>query len=147
MISENTHQVIHNSDTIYKSDVKWIDTFEPTPPTEYEKEMLKNTRTPDDILKEEEQNSNVLDDEIKRQKDYINKVKVIALDIMGKHPLTNPSFMSIIKKNELIAIMREVMTRSEEDITTVFNNICLEKVLNPTADYTSYRIHKSVKIP
>ena len=149
---ENTVETIFVENSVlpeYKAPVKWIENVEPLPLTEFEKNMNKIFITPDQLLqqeKEEQENPNIESEEEKEKrmkKEYITKVKVIALDKMDKHPLSNPTYFKTRDKNKLIELMKEVMKQTEEEITNEFNKICNEVLFAPESNYTNYSVYKN----
>jgi hypothetical protein len=142
-------QIIQNGDSLYKSDIKWIEPKEkPDEINEFEKNLIKNTKNPDQLLEsEKEEVKTELTEEQKeiiKRKEYITKVKVISLDKMGKHPLMNPSYFSLREKKTLMTIMEETMKKTDEEILLLFNEICNERIFHPTADYSSYPVYKEL---
>jgi len=135
-------QVVQNSDTLYKSDITWIDNIEPQEPNQFEKDMLKGTYTPEQLLEHEMT-------EEKQQLIKINdikvKIKVVALNIMGESPIQNTSLFSTFKKKTLLDIMNSVYETvylvDENKLTEMFNEVCDTKVFGESADYTSYPIY------
>jgi hypothetical protein len=123
--------------------------FEQLPLTAFEINLNKDFITPEKLLeqekKEEEEKLNKQESEEEKTKrlrrDYITKVKVIALDMMGKQPLSNPSFFSTRDKKKLIQKMEEVMKFSEDELTAIFNGICTEVLFAPEANYQYYPVY------
>jgi hypothetical protein len=74
------------------------------------------------------------------QKERAMKSKIIALEHMGKHPLTNPSSFSRRDKDRLLKIMREWFDKTDEELNAEFNDVVVDKVLNETSDYQNYSI-------
>ena len=74
------------------------------------------------------------------KKERAMKSKIIALEHMGKHPLTNPSSFSRRDKERLLKIMREWFDKTDEELNAEFNDVVIDKVLNETNDYEKYRI-------
>ena len=135
-------QVVQNSDTLSKSDIKWIDNIEYKEPNQFEKDMLKGTFTPDQLLENEMT-------EEKQQLIKINdikvKIKVVALNIMGESPIQNTSLFSSLKKKTLLDTMNSVYETvylvDENKLTEMFNEVCATKVFGENFDYTSYPIY------
>jgi hypothetical protein len=135
-------QVIQNSDTLSKSDIKWIDNIEYQEPNQFEKDMLKGTLTPEQLLEGEMT-------EEKQQLIKINdikvKIKVVALNIMGESPIQNTSLFSSLKKKTLLDTMNSVYETvyliDENKLTEMFNEVCATKVFGENCDYTSYPIY------
>lgn len=147
--AEEFPKVIQNSDYLYKSDIKWIDPNIETPePSEYEKITNKNSKTPSQLLEEEKNEVKpeyTEEEQLKiKRREYITKVKVIALDLMSKHPLANPSNFSFREKDKLLKHMESLTLKSEDEITELFNVICVDKIFSPTADYSTYPIYNKV---
>ena len=118
--------------------------------TEYEKEMNKNFITPEKLLEMEKQESQTQkqeteEDKIKQQqKDFITKVKVVALSNIGKFPLSNPSFFKTADKQKLIRKIKEIIeTMNEDEITAEFNLICNEELFAPESDVSNYVIYNT----
>jgi hypothetical protein len=79
--------------------------------------------------------------ELLDMKEKAMKCKIIALESLGHHPLTNPSQMNKRDKKKVLDVMTKWFhTKSEEEIQEEFNDIVLEKVLNENDDYTKYRV-------
>jgi hypothetical protein len=134
--------LIQNSDRLYATNTKWIENIEFQPPNQYEKDMLKGTLTPEQLIENEMT-------EEKQQLIKINdikiKIKVIALNIMGESPIQNTSIFSSLKKKTLLDTMNSVYETvylvDEEKLTTMFNEICATKVFGENLDYTSYPVY------
>ena len=103
--------------------------------TEEEEEVL--TEPPSEQLTE----SQLL--ELQR-KEYITKIKVIALDSLGKDPLTNGSRLISSEKARVISKMEEFMTLDESEITRIFNNICAEKIFSVDRDYSEFPVYNNI---
>ena len=106
---------------------------------DYEKNMLEGTLNPNQLLEFETTEQKIQYD---KKREYIIKVKVIALNKIGKHPLINPSYFNQKEKKFLIKTMEEVMTQSEEELTKQFNEVCADEIFNTGADYSTYAIYK-----
>jgi hypothetical protein len=117
-----------------------------TEPNENEKKMLEGTKTAEQLLKEEaEEKPEELTEEekLKRyRRDYITKVKVVALDRMNMPPLINPSTFSKKDKQILITLMEDVMKMSEDELTKTFNEVCNDRLFTQNMDYTTFPIYK-----
>jgi len=127
------------------SDIKWADPIEPQPINDYEKSLLKDTLNVTELLEKEKLEQNLEETEeqkLKRERrDYITKVKVVALDKIDKFPLDNPSNFSTRDKKQLIKKMQEIMTLTVEEITELFNEVCSEVIFAPESDYTRFHIY------
>ena len=67
-------------------------------------------------------------------KEKAMKCKVISLDLLGFHPLQNPSLMCPRDKNKVIKQMEEWFKKEEEGINVEFNDIVTNKVLHSSTD-------------
>ena len=125
---EIEHKVIQNSDELYKQDVEWIQDVPYTEPNEYEKNLIKNTLSPEQLLLEEQKEKEVIktQEEIdKEYKDaYILRVKVIAIHNLGKSILSNPSYWKHELKKKLMDEMQTILdTYNEQELIEKFNII------------------------
>ena len=132
---EELQQVIQNSDSLYKKDVKWIDDIPYTEPTDFEKDMIKDTLKPEVLLEKEKTEEQII---VEKKKEIITKVKVIALSKMGCYPLCNPSFFSRKDKEILKDHMQQILDLPEEDMTKLFNETCIEKIFTEKSDYSQF---------
>jgi hypothetical protein len=134
--------VIQNSDYLAKSNIEWVKDIEYSEPTQYEKDMLKGTLTPEQLLEQEMT-------EEKQQACKINdlkvKIKIIALNLMGESPIQNTSLFSNFKKKTLLDTMNSVYETvylvDEQKLTDMFNEVCQTKVFGEQCDYTSYPVY------
>jgi hypothetical protein len=104
-------------------------------------EETPDEETPEEQLTEPPSESQLL--EIQR-KEYITKIKVIALDSLGKDPLTNGSTLLSSEKARVISKMEEFMTLDESEITRIFNNICAEKIFSVDRDYSEFPVYNNI---
>lgn len=75
-------------------------------------------------------------------REKIMKCKLIALDSMDKHPLINPKYMNRLDKEKLMKKIKELMDElSEEEITSRFNEICVDKLFCCGADVSNYPVY------
>jgi len=112
---------------------------EPQPLNEYETKMLEGTINTTQLLEIEKTEEQYIVD---KRREYITKVKCIALNKIGKHPLLNPSTFRQKEKKQLIKAMEEVMTLTEEEITKQFNEVCADEIFCEGIDYSLYPIYK-----
>lgn len=147
---ETINEVVVLENTVldtYKSKIEWI-TPEYTEINNYEKEMLKNSKNIETILNEESNETKpelTEEEQLKlKKKEYITKIKVVALDKMGKHPLMNPSYFKKKEKEELMSIMHVLLQQDEENITLLFNEICNERLFDANSDYSTFPIYKTL---
>ena len=133
----NDINVIQNSDVLFKNEVEWTKDIEYREPNEYEKEMTKDTMTPEQLLQQEQEEKENYKEpteeekEQQRRHDYITKVKVIAMDKMGKSIISNPSYWRHEQKNTLKNIMQNIIdTYTEEELQKQFNEVVNEKLFD-----------------
>ena len=77
----------------------------------------------------------------------VMKCKLIALNSMDKHPLANPINFSQSEKNRLISKIKELFYKSDEEITSQFNDIVNEKLLGSGCDIENYPIYVDNRFP
>lgn len=147
-MTEEESKVIFNDSSMYASTITWRTDIKEEPINDYEKDMIKHTKNSIQLLEEEKNEKPVeLSDERReniRRKEYITRVKVIALHNMGRHPLYNASYLSHRDKQTLIKHMEDVMNMDDVEISNKFNNICNDVLFNTGADITSYPIYYDV---
>jgi|688.fasta_scaffold837505_2 hypothetical protein len=145
---ENKSKVIFNDSSMWASDIKWKEDIEQKPINDYEKNMLKDTKSADQLLQEEQEEKPLElseDEELKKRKrDYITKIKVIGLNMMEKHPLMNPSYFSHVDKQRLINHMENLMKEDDDVIDILFNQVCTEKLFYNSADYSTYPVYNEL---
>lgn len=145
-------KVIQNSDCLYKSDVKWFFDGTYIEPNEYEKNLLKNTKTPQQLIEEENEEMKKHDKEMteedklkEKKKNLITMFRVIAANRMNLHPLVNVSNLQPDQRKTLIGIMEclvmDYKNNLECDICSEFNDICNNKLLQPGADVSTYPVY------
>jgi hypothetical protein len=85
---------------------------------------------------------------IKEQKERALKCKVIALSRMGHHPISaNVSSFNKKSKTQLLTLVKQLFTQTDEEINIEFNDICLEVVFDDKEDITKYPVYtKTYKI-
>lgn len=137
-------KVIQNSDVLYRSDIKWVDDVEPKPINDFEKEMLKDSLSAEQLLEKEKEEKPIVLTTEEHRKQHIMKVKVISLDKMGKAPLMNPSLFSKKEKEELIKHMEETLQLTEDVITELFNEVCLRRIFTDKADYSTFPVYSKL---
>ena len=142
---------VDTSKTLYSTECNWIQDIPCLPINDYEKDMLKNTKNTEMLLEEEskEEPVKLTDEEKEKQqrKDFINKVKVIALANLGLYPLSNPSTFPRELKNKTIITMENVIKRfngNEEELNKEFSQVCIDKLFAHDCDYTKYPVFKQL---
>jgi len=149
---ENTEEqsnVIQNSDTIYKTDIEWVKDIPYQEPTDYEKDMIKDTKTADQLLKEEQEEVIVLktEEELKQEKikNLILMFKVITCDRLNLHPLYNLSNLQPLQiekfKNNMKSLKEDYDNDMIKEITDEFNRICNDKLFHCGSDVSSYPVY------
>lgn len=134
--------VIQNSDYLAKTDVEWIKDIQYQEPNQFEKDMLKNTLTPDELIANEMTEEKR---ELIKMNDIKVKIKVVSLNVMGESPIQNTSLFSQLKKKTLLdtmnSIYQNVYMVDEDKLTEMFNDVCASKVFGDNCDYTSYPVY------
>jgi len=149
---ENTEEqsnVIQNSDTIYKTDIEWVKDIPYQEPTDYEKDMIKDTKTADQLLKEEQEEVIVLktEEELKQEKikNLVLMFKVITCDRLNLHPLYNLSNLQPLQiekfKNNMKSLKEDYDNDMIKEITDEFNRICNDKLFHCGSDVSSYPVY------
>ena len=145
---EEEIRVIQNSDFLHRTECEWIKDVPYTPITEYEIKMLEGTKNPQELLEEESKEEPIFltDEEIKERekREYIQRVKVVALHMCNKPILSNPSFFKEVEKNKIIKAMQSIIDNmTNEDIITRFNEICSEEIFTGEGDrYETFPVIK-----
>lgn len=149
-LKEDEQIVIQNSDTQFRQECEWIKDVPYTEPNEYEKNLIKDSLTPEQLLqqeKEEEEKKPIktqeeLDKEYREH--YILRVKVIAMHKMDKSIISNPSYWKHEHKQQLIQEMQNILDLcSEEEITNKFNYIVNEHLFDKKRDYENFPLKRS----
>jgi cysteinyl-tRNA synthetase len=149
VIQDEQPKVIQNSDYLYKKDVVWDTNIEYKEPTEYEKEMLKDSKTAEQLLKEEQEEVIVVktEEELKQEKikNLVLMFKVITCDRMNLHPLYNLSNLQPSQaerfKNNMESLGEDYNNGMIKEITNEFNRICNEKLFQCGADVSCYPVY------
>jgi len=141
--------VIQNSDYLYKSDVEWVKDIPYQEPNDFEKKMLEDTKTAEQLLKEEQEEVIVLktEEELKQEKikNLILMFKVITCDRMNLHPLYNLSNLQPLQvekfKNNMESLKEDYDNGMIKEITDEFNRICNDKLFQCGADVSGYPVY------
>lgn len=81
-------------------------------------------------------------------REKIMKCKLIALNEMDKHPLTNPKYLSKKEKEELIKRVREVYDNNTlEELNSKFNDVCNDKLFGSSSDISTYPVYVDKRFP
>ena len=140
--------VIQNSDTLYKSDIVWNNDTTVREKTEFEINMLKDTKTPEELLEEERKEvclKQVEEDQKEKLKSLLIMFKVITAHRLGYHPLINLSTLQPLQaerfKNNIESLVEDYNNNMGKEIADEFNRICNEKLFNSGADVSSYPVY------
>lgn len=150
LIKKEETKVIQNSDFLHAKPFPMVEHVEPQPINDFEKDMLKGTKSPCELLEEEKNEKPIelnTDEKLKiERRDYITRVKVISLSRMGKHPLANGSLLSKTDKKKLIEIMEKVLLLTDGQIEREFNDVCIEKIFDEKVDYSTFPVYDYSKM-
>ena len=92
-------------------------------------------------LQQEEQKEEIMDTELIKKKQLVQRAKSVCLDRLGKHPLTDIStFRPLAKKQFIADVQKLIDTVPEDEITILFNEIIVDKLFQPNDDYTCYNV-------
>jgi len=141
---EDGPKVIQNSDYLHATPMKMIDDIEPTEINQFEKDLLKGTLTPSELIESEKEEKKPLskdDIEYLSRREYITKIKVIGLHRMGKHPLYNGSLLKPREKEKLKESMEKIMMLTDDQIQREFNDICIDNLFDTNTDYSTYPVY------
>lgn len=149
VITGETSKVIQNSDFLYKSNVEWVKDIPYQEPNDFEKEMLKDTKTAEELLKMESEETIVLKSEEEQKQEMIKNLilmfKVITADRMGLHPLYNLSTLQPSQatkfKNSMESLAEDFNNGMGNEITDEFNRICCEKLFQCGSDVSQYPVY------
>jgi hypothetical protein len=131
-------------DSLFKSENTWIKDIPMQEINDYEKEMLKGTISPMELIEEEK-----TEEEIKRNKmkEVITMLKVISLNRMNLNPLYNCSILTPHKRKEFLDIMNSLVVDynegKKEEIEAEFNTVCIEKLFSNNLDYSQFPVYKN----
>ena len=145
---EEIPKVIQNSDYLYKSNVEWCKDIEYIEPNEYEKDMLKNTKSAKELIEEELDEDALILTQEEKIKNVILMFQVIALNRMNLHPLYNVSTLNSSQKTELFGHMDSLKMDYDNDLITdisnEFNKICNDKLFSNNTDVSTYPVYRKV---
>jgi hypothetical protein len=151
----NTHEVIDMSKEPLKNDSSWLIKEVPySEPSEAEKKLLEGTKTAKELIEEEqnftseskaEENKELTYEEKLEQyrRDYITKVKVIALYKCKFNPVANPSEFSQTEKQRVIDKMGKIIKNyNDDEVTEEFNTIINGMLLDAKTNYEKLPVMK-----
>lgn len=81
------------------------------------------------------------EEQLKTLKERAMKCKLIALDKMDKHPLSNPSYFNKRDKARVIELMTEWFSKEDEEINKWFNDIVNDRILANGLEYQNYPVY------
>lgn len=87
------------------------------------------------------------DDNHKKFKIKAEKCKVIANDILNKHPLGNPDTYNPRERKKILNIMTEWFKKDDEVVDKEFNEIVNDGILYCGADIENYPVNSDVLPP
>jgi hypothetical protein len=149
VITGDSSKVIQNSDFLYKSNVEWVKDITYQEPNDFEKEMLKDTKTAEELLKMESEETIILKSEEEQKQERIKNLiimfKVITADRMGLHPLYNLSTLQPSQaerfKISMQSLAEDFNNGMSNEITDEFNRICCEKLFQSGSDVSQYPVY------
>lgn len=137
----NTHEVIDMNKQPIKSDSSWmIKEIPKLEVSEEEKKMLEGSKTIHQLLEEEQKEEKkelTYEEKLEQyRRDYITKVKVIALYKCKFNPVANPSEFSQTEKQRVIDKMGKIIKNyNDDEITDEFNTIINNMLLDAKTNY------------
>ena len=149
VITGERSKVIQNSDVLYKTNVEWVKDIPYKEPNDFEKEMLKDSKTAEELLKMESEETIVLKSEEEQKQERIKNLilmfKIITADRMSLHPLHNLSTLQPSQaerfKNSMNSLLEDFNNGMSNEITDEFNRICCEKLFQPGVDVSGYPVY------
>lgn len=148
----NTHEVIDMNKQPLKNDNSWMIKEVPySEPSEAEKKLLEGTKTAKELMEEEknftsESKAELTTEEKLEQykRDFITKVKVIALYKCKFNPVANPSEFTSVEKQRVIDKMSKIIKNyNDDEITDEFNTIINNMLLDAKTNYEKLPIMKN----
>lgn len=145
---KNTNTVICGNEQPLTNNNDWmIKNIEYSEPSETEKKLLEGTITAEELIKkEQEEKEEVKDEETinnEKRKEYITKVKVLALYKCKYYPLSNPSNFTYEEKQRIINKMSKIIKHyTEDELTSDFNEVINNMLLDPKTNYGKLPIMK-----
>lgn len=149
--TQNTNEVLELKEIKFNTDWMVKEVPPPSEPSEFEKKLLENTLTAEQLIKkekeeeakkkEEDEKLNEEEKEKMLKKDLINKIKVVALDRLGYYALSNPSEMTQLEKNKIIKMMDKILKKGKfKKITEEFNTIIQAILIDEKTNYDNLPI-------
>jgi hypothetical protein len=145
----NTHEVIDMNKQPLKNDNSWMIKEVPySEPSEAEKKLLEGTKTAKELIEEEqkEEKKELTTEEKLEQyrRDFITKVKVIALYKCKFNPVANPSEFTNVEKQRVIDKMSKIIKNyNDDEITDEFNTIINNMLLDAKTNYENLPVMRN----
>lgn len=137
----NTHEVIDMNKQPLKNDSSWLIKEVPySEPSEAEKKLLEGTKTAKELIEEEQKEEKkelTTEEKIEAyRRDYITKVKVVALYKCKFNPVSNPSEFTSVEKQRVIDKMSKIIKNyNDDEVTDEFNTIINGMLLDAKTNY------------
>tara|TARA_R110000868_G_scaffold346173_1_gene607208 strand:+ start:3024 stop:3629 length:606 start_codon:yes stop_codon:yes gene_type:complete len=137
----NTHTVLDMNKEPIKNDSSWMIKEVPyTEPSEEEKKLLEGTKTAKELIEEEQKEEKkelTYEEKLEQyRRDYITKVKVIALYKCKFNPIANPSDFTSLEKQRVIDKMGKIIKNyNDDEVTEEFNTIINNMLLDAKTNY------------
>lgn len=117
--------------------------FEPSPLNEYEKNMLKGTLTPEELLEKEREELSLrqqeANDELYR-KNRRMMIQIICMSKIGKSILINPRYLKDDERLKFYEYVSEYLNMdnlTDERIQKDFNIVCNQMLFTQSFDYST----------
>ena len=79
------------------------------------------------------------------RRDFITRVKTIALDKLNYNPLINPKSLSKREFTKVVNLCQDIIdTKTIEEIKCMFDDIICNSILCEDRDYSQYPIYKNI---
>ena len=140
-MENNSTEVVPNVET---NEYGWVKNVEVQPINDFEKDMTKNSYTPETLIEEESKETIEKPTELDKRS-IINMVKVVSMHNLGHFPMADSSRFSRIQKDKLIKEMESNLELYKEDSSLfrqMFNKVCAENIFTDNVDYTKFPIYK-----
>lgn len=156
--SQDLPTAINNSDFLYKTDVQWRTDIEYIEPNQFEKDMLKDSKTISQLIEEEAKEKLEQEEKIllmtdaekleEKKKNLLTIFKVIVANRLNYHPLINLSTLQPYQKETFMGnikcLIEDYNNGFEEDISIEFNRICNDKLFKCGDDVSTYPVYYNV---
>jgi len=74
----------------------------------------------------------------KHRREMLQRIRCIALDAMGKNILSDPKQLQPRDKRDFVKRVEELYILSEEEIKSMFGNICHDTIFQNGTDYSTF---------